>query len=169
FTNAVNYNNMEYLRYNQQLTERYFAALRRMPPPDLARAYWENAVIYFSASSTYTTHAIVDRLPWRAVYDAAFSLPVLVLLLLAALALWLRERYRRRELLTGLGLLLPGLFIFLSSILFERGENMRFKYFLEPVIFVFLVAQLSSAARWVYRRALSRGVEGPAAAAVEEA
>ena len=38
-------------------------------------------------------------------------------------------------------MLLPGLFVVLVSILADKGENMRFKFFVEPVMIVFLVSQ----------------------------
>jgi hypothetical protein len=49
----------------------------------------------------------------------------------------------------GLGLALPVLFVFAASVMFERGENMRFKFFVEPVLYVFIVSQLGTLARRV--------------------
>ena len=41
----------------------------------------------------------------------------------------------------AVGLGLPAAFVFAVSVFGEWGENMRFKFFLEPVLFVFIVAQ----------------------------
>ena len=42
--------------------------------------------------------------------------------------------------------------------LFEGGENMRFKFFLEPALFVFLAAQAAALAAALQRRlGLRRG------------
>jgi hypothetical protein len=32
--------------------------------------------------------------------------------------------------------------IFAISVLFESGENMRFKFFIEPVLFIFIASQI---------------------------
>ena len=38
--------------------------------------------------------------------------------------------------------MLPVLYVAVASILFEKGENMRFRYFIEPVLFVFFGVEL---------------------------
>ena len=46
-----------------------------------------------------------------------------------------------------LGFCLPALFIISLCSVFDRGENMRFKFFVEPVLFVFLAAQAYAAGK----------------------
>ena len=48
-------------------------------------------------------------------------------------------------------MVMPGLFIFLATVLFEKGENMRFKFFLEPVYYIFLASQFLVLCRYVWR------------------
>ena len=52
-------------------------------------------------------------------------------------------RDSRRSLRRGLGLALPALYIAAVTIVFESGENMRYRFFLEPTFFVFIVLGLS--------------------------
>lgn len=160
-TGAINFNNVVYLQRNRQLTGEFFASLRHMSPGTLIRAYWENALIYFEPSSSYWQNAIVDRLPWRPLYDLLFSAPLLPLLLLLSLALWVLRTIRLHHVREGVALLLPALYIFLVCILFERGENMRFKYFLEPLMFTFIAAQFYPAVRDFYRRVLRKDISQP--------
>jgi hypothetical protein len=75
-----------------------------------------------------------------------FSGPRLALLLAAAALVWVRAR-TGPEVLRGLGLALPVLFVSAVSVMFDRSENMRFKFFVEPVLYVFLVAQAGALAR----------------------
>jgi hypothetical protein len=95
----------------------------------------------------------VDRLPWRRAFDSVFSGATLVVLLAAAAAAWL-VRARRGQVRVGLALALPVAYVFAVSVLFEGGENMRFKFFLEPALFVFLAAQAAALQR---RLGLRRG------------
>ncbi len=152
-TFSPNLNHLSYLKLNQELLEKYQEHLRTTPPEALARVYLENLAIYFQPSSRYSAHVIVDRLPWRPVYDSLFSAPVFPALLALAGLGWLAGLKEKKDFWASLGLLLPGLFIFLSSVLLERGENMRFKYFLEPILFIFLVSNgsvwLGRARRWL--------------------
>ena len=93
-----------------------------------------------------TPHVIVDRLPWRGAYDWVFSGPRLLILLATGVLLWARRR-TGPEILRGLGLALPVLFVSAACVMFERDENMRYKFFVEPVLYVFLVAQATALAR----------------------
>ena len=86
---------------------------------------------------------LVDRLPWRGAFDAVFSGGVLVALLALATIAWL-ARGDRPRLRIGLALALPAGYVLAVSVLFEGGENMRFKFFLEPALFVFLAAQAAT-------------------------
>ena len=94
---------------------------------------------------------IVDRIPWRNLYDWIFSFPVLPGLIVFAVIVWVLGA-RRSDYLAGIALGLPGLFIFLASVLFEKDDNVRFKFFLEPVFLVFIASQLSVAGEQVYRK-----------------
>lgn len=140
---STNFNNINYLYLNQQLLGEYVAAIRSTPPAALTVQYIENAWIYFMPSTDYTEHAIVDQLPWRGLYDAIFSYPVLPALLLTMGLLSLWNAVRGRTFTVSLGLLLPAMYVFLICILGEKAENMRYKFFLEPVMFVFLAAECS--------------------------
>jgi hypothetical protein len=86
---------------------------------------------------------IVDRLIWRDAYDYIFSYPILPGLLLITGIYWLIKT-NPREYVRGAALLPPAMYIFLTSVLLEKSENLRFKFFLEPVLFVFIVIQLHS-------------------------
>lgn len=140
-TGKPNFNHVSYLRLNQVLINEYKKHFVRMPLKKLLNIYNGNTKIYFSPSSRYTQHVIVDRIPWREMYDCIFSAPVLPGLLLLAGLGWMIGA-RRRDYMAGLAIVLPGAMIFLTSVLFEKGENMRFKFFLEPVLFVFIASQI---------------------------
>ena len=60
------------------------------------------------------------------------------------MAVWALRTLRTHTLSAGLGILLPGLFVVLVSVLADKGENMRFKFFVEPVMIVFLVSQAAA-------------------------
>jgi hypothetical protein len=137
---APNFNHFRYLALDRLLMKRFRELLGRQSAASLVRNYRQNIRLFFEPSSEYTTQAITDRLPWRSAYDRVFSYPVLVLLLAAALAIWV-WRNRRPAFPLGLAMALPGGYLFLAAIICEKGENMRFKYYLEPVIFVFLASQ----------------------------
>jgi hypothetical protein len=86
-----------------------------------------------------------------------FSAPVLPCLILFAGILWVIRRGRKNY-AAGTALLLPALYIFLFSILFEQGENMRLKFLLEPVFFVFIMSQLYMTGEEIYRRISTKSV-----------
>jgi hypothetical protein len=138
-----NFNNIFYLDLNHKLTSKYWEYIRTANPRKLLSNYLDNLKIYFFPSSRYGKHVIVDHLIWRNVYDYIFSFPVLPCLLLITGIYWLFKtdpgKYAR-----GAALLLPVLYIFLTSVLLEKDENARFKFFLEPVLFVFMANQLHS-------------------------
>ena len=76
------------------------------------------------------------------------------------LAVWFARIIRGRLYAQGLGLMLPGLYVFLASVLLDKGENMRFKFFLEPVMFVLVVSQLYFVLRMATARLLKRPAAG---------
>ena len=99
-------------------------------------------------------HVLVDRLPWRGLYDALFGGPGLVALLALSALAWVRRRGREAW-RVGLALALPVGYVFAVTVLFEGGENMRYKFFVEPVLFVFVAAEAAAAAQRL-RRAFGR-------------
>jgi hypothetical protein len=141
-----NFNNLAYLALNQRLLTRYQDALRSSSFERLAGSYLENALIYFMPTSTYSAHVIVDHLPWTMLYNAVFSAPVLPLLLLISFIIWAARTLRSRTIREGIGVLLPALYILGLCIFFDKGENMRFKFWLEPIMVVFLVSQFHTVA-----------------------
>ena len=138
---SVNYNNLHYLEFNKQLTNEYKEYLFATPVQTLLRNYLLSLQLYFTPSSFYTIHVIVEHLPWRSVYDSVFSGLILNILLSIAAAIWFADAFKKKNYDYRLALLLPALYIFSISVLFEQGENNRFKFFLEPVIYIFIVSQ----------------------------
>jgi hypothetical protein len=147
-TGAHNFNNVADFDNDRRLVGRCVRKLTSQPLTETLRAYRINLGYYLRPSSRFfeQPHAIVDRLPWRAPYDWIFSSYRLLVLLAVATAAWAWGR-RWPELLRGLGLVLPILLVFAVSVTLERGENMRFKYFVEPVLYVFVVSQLATLVR----------------------
>ncbi len=141
-----NFNHIDYLSLDQQLSARFWQAIRRDSFGELARNYAENVGIYFRPSSSYSSgHVIVEHLAWRPFFDWVFSAPILPLMLLLCGAASAVRALRTHTLPADLGILLPGLFVGLVSVLADKGENMRFKFFVEPVMIVFLVSQAAAA------------------------
>jgi hypothetical protein len=137
---SVNFNNIQYLSINQKLLQKFRRRILQTPPRLLARIYFENLRIYLLPSSQYSTHVFLDRLPQRSIYDTIFSYPILPGLLTILSCFWLL-RANKTELTSTTGLILPVIFIAIICIFCERGENMRFKFFIEPVMFVFIATQ----------------------------
>jgi len=159
-----NYNHLDYLRYSVGLKFICRQALLTRPLAATLASFAENAALYGQPSSRYQPNALVDSLPWRAPLDSVFSWPVLAVLLVAV-GLGAARRLKGRDAWLGAaGLALPALFVLAVSIAFEKGENMRFKYFLEPVLIVFLCSECSRlAARVLARPAAPAAPEGPLA------
>src|SRR5574340_57386 len=113
-----NFNHIDYLELNRQLSIRYLQALQRDSLADLIGSYVENTGIYFRPSSTYSSgHVIVERLPWRSAFERVFSAPILPALLLIASAIWCITALRARTFCSSLGVLLPAMFVIVVSIL----------------------------------------------------
>jgi len=137
-----NYNQLAFLRRSFSQMEEYKALLRRKTLSQLLAVALHNARLYMRPTSRHSPHVIVDRLPWRQPYESVLSgLPLALLLVTGAVA-WLRNAgANATSLARGLGFALPAAYVAAVSILFESGENMRYRFFLEPVCFVFLVVQ----------------------------
>jgi hypothetical protein len=152
-----NFNHPTYLAANQLLLDacrrEYAASSWSM----LASTYRFNASLYLWPSSRYASaQPVLAHVWWRPAFDWILSGARWLILLAVAFGVWLTAQLRqaasappearRREvasrLCKGLGLALPLLMVAATSVLLERGENMRFRYFLEPVVLVFLGAQL---------------------------
>ena len=147
---TINYNNYGYLNYNKRLTNKFVQFVKKFPVHKLANNYLENLTIYFTPSSRYTTtHVIVDRLPWRNAYERLFSAPVFPALLAIAGLIALAQVFREKSFTTAVALLLPTFYVFILCVLFEKGENNRYKFFLEPVYYVFVFSQFFGLYTWI--------------------
>lgn len=145
---SVNFNNERFLIADRVLRDEYFRKLRTMSLSDLAETYGENLRLYLTPSTRPTSLGMVGRLPWLTWYDVMFSAPVFPLLVAAAFLVWLASA-RRSDFLACLGFCLPLGFIVVASVLGEKGENMRFKFFVEPVLYVFVATQAYSGAAYL--------------------
>lgn len=139
-----NYNQEAFLKRSFSQMAEYKALLRQLTPRRVLEILRTNLGFYLRPTSRHSNHIIVDRLPWRRPFEFVFSGVSFLLLAAAATGLWLRrclceERAERLRLLRhGLGLALPALYVAAVTIVFESGENMRYRFFLEPIFFVFL-------------------------------
>lgn len=137
-----NFNHIDYLELNLELIDLFINYIQTTPVSTLAGNYLENLGQYLQPSSRHNPHVIVDRLPWRSAYDNVFSWPVLVILLALAALYGLKEAVDARQIMRYIGLALPGMYIFAVSVLAEKGENERIKFFIEPVLIVLIISQL---------------------------
>jgi hypothetical protein len=138
-----NYNQEAFLERSFSQMEEYKVLLRRLTPGRALELLRINLRFYLRPTSRHSSHVIVDRLPWRSPFDFLLSGESFVALLLLSTAAWLRECFkevgaaRRAALRRGLGLALPALYVAAVTIVFESGENMRYRFFLEPTFVVF--------------------------------
>jgi hypothetical protein len=142
---SQNFNHVDRLSVERQLTACYRRKLAQTKLGALAATYRENFDIFLEPSSQYSRNVIADRLPWRAQADWIFSGWRLRWLALGALSLSAWQS--RRRLRAALAVLLPVAYVLAVSIVGERGENIRFKFFVEPTLFVLVAAQLHRVAR----------------------
>lgn len=141
FTGTPNFNHYGYLQLNKQLMDRYSEKLSGMSMAELNANYLENFRIYMSPSSSFDDTVVTEALPWKSLYDTLFSSYMLAGLV-ASVTLFSLLNSSLHEMRQNLALTLPVLFIFFVSVLCEKGDNMRFKYFIEPILFVFIVRGL---------------------------
>jgi hypothetical protein len=146
-----NYNQIAFLKRSFSQMAEYRALINRMTPARVAQVFVVNLEFWLRPTSRHSSHLLVDRLFWRRTVDDLTSGPGLVVLLAASVLTWAlgtwRERPSRRAVFLGLGLGAPVLYIAAVTIVFESGENMRYRFFLEPTLFVFVVAQFASITR----------------------
>lgn len=143
-TEAHNFNHLKNLSLNGAYLKDYRDGLSVKSPSELMTVYYNNLLLYFQPSSNYaSTNILLVSLPerWRIYYERVFSAPIMPFVLLACLIFWC-IRTQLDKLRSAIGIFIPLMAIFLISILFESGENMRFKFFIEPVLFVFIASQL---------------------------
>jgi hypothetical protein len=153
-----NYNHLDYLRYSVGLRYACRQALRERPLSTTLASFAENLTLYGQPSSRYQPNVLVDVLPWRGVFDFVFSAPVVWVLLLATGAGAARRLKNLEQGRRAAALVLPILYVAAVSILFEKSENMRFRYFIEPVLFVFFCVELSGLASRLRSRRWGRAV-----------
>jgi hypothetical protein len=140
-----NYNQLAFLRRSFSQMVEYRALLRSLAAAELSRLLAHNTRIWLRPSSRHSPHVLAGALPWREPFDLLMSGPRLAALLAAGVLLWMRRTGRDlRALLAGLGLALPVLYFAATSIVFESGENMRYKFFVEPVLALFLVSEAAA-------------------------
>jgi len=143
-TGIHNFNNLADLENEKQLLSTCTKKITTQPFKDTILSYIHNIVVFFQPSSAYyTAHKIVDHLPWRGLYDFIFSgFPLFFLLIFSGV--WWLLNHTKQDLRIAFAFLLPVLYVFLSCVLFEKIENMRYKFFIEPVLFVFIFTQMYS-------------------------
>jgi hypothetical protein len=148
-----NYNSLEWLWESEARARDYRAALSTLSFAQLLEAYSLNARIFLEPTSSFARSPVTALLPWRPAYDAVFSGLPLLLICAAFCVLWLTRGPWRVRIATA-ALALPVLYVATVSILFERKEGMRYRYFVEPVTYVFAAASACEAARRLrWRRA----------------
>jgi len=144
-----NYNQEAFLKRSFSQMAEYKSLLSRLTPGRALEILRINLDFYLRPTSRHSSHVIVDRLPWRGPFEFVLSGWRIVLLLVLSAGLWLRAcravsgEARSRALRHGLALALPALYVAAVTIVFESGENMRYRYFLEPTLFVFFWLSLS--------------------------
>lgn len=145
-----NYNQEAFLKRSFSQMQEYKALLRRLTPARVGEILKTNLAFYLRPTSRHSSHVIVDRLFWREPFEFILSGWRFVILLVLSVAIWFRgcgkltPADRTRALRHGLGLALPALYVAAVTIVFESGENMRYRFFLEPTLFVFFWISLSS-------------------------
>ena len=132
-----NFNHIQGLLGSFRMMQQYREYLLRQPIRRTMGAYLENLQVFLQPSSSYARHALVDRLPWRGLYDRVFSGGILLVLLAGLAVFWLWPRGTRLE---RLALALPCLYVAGVSVVFEYKEGMRYKAFIEPALVIALGA-----------------------------
>jgi hypothetical protein len=154
--NTENFNHLDRLNIERGLMTCFRHGLAHRPAASLLASYSQNFNSFLGPSSRFAENRLVDRLSWREPVDWIFSGWRLELLALCAcvLGVWQTRRPRARF---ALAMLLPVMYVFGISVLGESPDNMRFKFFLEPSLYVLVTGQICRALRSaiVARRALA--------------
>jgi len=145
---SQNYNHVDFVRRTASQMAEYRQLLAMTTPTQFLAAVGRNFDVWLIPSSRFWPHRIVDKLPWRKLFDA-FSGGWRLLALVALAGVWSiwRERPRRVGMRRALGLALPCAYVVAVSLVFEFKENVRYKFFVEPVLWVFILAQAWNAGR----------------------
>jgi hypothetical protein len=157
-----NWNQLDFLKRSFSQMEEYKQVLKQTPPSTLILLIGHTATHWLKPSSRHSPHVLVDALPWREPLDFVMSGWRLIVLLLSATLFALFGPHQtassRRQ---ALGLALPTLYVLAITNLFESGENMRYKFFVEPVLWIFIWTQAAAALRALSTRGRARGTGAP--------
>jgi hypothetical protein len=165
---TLSFNHVERLAVERGLMACYRRTLAERTVASLLAAYATNARLYLQPSSTSSPNVLVDRLPWRGPVDWLFSgwRWVTIVLVAGSMGLWRNRRHLRQVLAVAM----PCAYVLAVAVVGERGENMRFKVFLEPSIWVLLAVQSWFTIRWLWgvtEARLQRQLERAASSADE--
>jgi hypothetical protein len=141
-----NFNHLDRLNIERGLMACFRNNLVHRSTASLLSGYSQNFDVFLQPSSRYERNALVDRLPWRGPADWIFSGWRLELLVLCAcgLGIWQTRRHRARF---ALAMALPVIYVLAVSVVGESPDNMRFKFFLEPSLYVLVTCQVLRALR----------------------
>lgn len=157
-TGAHNFNNRIDLELNQAYLADYKEKLKNLEFSQLLSNYYRNFTIYFQPSSNYaSTNTLLAHFPGRVknYYEKLFSAPVFPALIMVC-GLFYIFTSSRRELMHSVGIAVPVIAILMISILFESGENMRFKFFVEPILYIFIATQIFNMSKLIGSLACKR-------------
>jgi len=146
---STNLNHLDRLDAERELMACFRRTLAERPLTALWTAWKDNFEIYIRPSSAYWPNPIVDHAAWRRPFDDTFSKDNLLWISFFAALLTVRRMRRRPR--AALAMLLPVAYVFAVSVTAEHGENMRFKFFLEPAVFVWWAASAYFTARDLHR------------------
>jgi hypothetical protein len=148
---TINFNHVRRLGIERNQIDCFRRVVSQSSLGSLWKAYAANFELFIKPSSSYCANPMIDRAPGRRLFDELFSGRGLLWISLGVglISVW----RARRRLRAGLAVLLPVAYVFVISVTAERGENMRFKFFLEPAIYVWWTAEVFLAARALLIRA----------------
>ncbi|MBU3623631.1 hypothetical protein [Polynucleobacter sp. AP-Latsch-80-C2] len=141
--NSENFNNSVHLELNKLYINDYVFKLKHMSFQDFISMYKTNLLLYMEPSSNYfSSNQILNSIPirWKSYSEKLMSAPVLpIVLIFFSMHYFLRTP--SKSLIKDIGFSFPIFIIAVISIVFESGENMRFKFFIEPLIYLFISSQ----------------------------
>ena len=144
---TFSFNHVDRLAAERGLMACYRTEVAKRTARSLWADYSQNAGIFLEPSSKYSPNQLVDRLPWRRAFDWLFSgwRWVTIVLVAGSVGTWRSRRHLKRVLAVAA----PCAYVLAVGV-GGNGENMRFKVFLEPSIWVLLAVQSCSAIRWLF-------------------